>query len=914
MSNKDTELVARSALSAVVLIAAVVGMAKFGLAVTTVAVSPSTFTLGDTTTVVTVQANAAAAGNSLIYDIHIDADGDGNLDPQDGRFMSFEIADGQAPHLGNVDYWHDSDGAVNSSVRVVLSQYGSWWFSGHFIVKVTDENASTAKASFTVVQDSFYPCIITGEVQSGGSPAAGAIVQITEMATERELSMAVAGADGAFELRVEQPGQYGVYAMQVGSVTRYDEGSAQILDAVAGTNSLPGPLVVFPGNRAISGTVVGEDTGQGLRGKLVFGDADGLFALAVADDDGGYALAVTDGLWEEVSPQNEQISRAGYVPPVGQAITVSGSNVANVDFSCQKATTLITGTVKDAETMQGLQGFSIDAETGEGENRPEVLAYTGPDGIYKIGVIAGDWQVQLEEDRLLLTGYARPSSQHVTAPASGTVSGVDFILEKAGTITGHVYEGDGVTPIEGAKITAFELTTGVPAADAGSGPDGSYSLSLPSGTYKVKAFGVQGRLDQLYYKVLLWEDALPVAVSAPSETTGIDFVLVPAAYITGHVYQEDGVTPIDGAFVDASVFGPGWDWAASGETGPDGSYGLTLPPGAYKVLCRGVPGWFNQYYNRVSSDDQATPVNAVGGEETTGVDFVLERAATISGHVYEEDGASPIPWAEVFAVEATTGQWVGAPLTGHDGSYSVSVPSGSYRLWAQASGWVGEYYDDAHSYQQAAVITVVAPEEKSEIDFALTESSATIKGHVYREDGITPIPGASVTALEYATDNAVGWTQAGTDGSYTLPVPPGVFKVNGWAHHYALQYYDHRQHHDATPVTVSGSQVVENIDFELPWIPFVVHTIQKCAAFPGVEVKWWWVPGMRYSVYWTDALHAAGTSWHEVPDPTPDIVKEGSNGGWMTWTDKGTSPGMNGHLPGDPSVRSRYYRVGEEPE
>lgn len=914
MSNKETELVARSALSAVVLIAAVVGMAKFGLAVTTVTVSPSTYTLGDTTTVVTVQANAAAAGNSLIFDVHIDADGDGNLDPQDGRFMSFEIADGEAPHLGNEFYWHDSDGAVNSSVRAVLSQYGSWWFSGHFIVRVTDENASTAKASFTVVQDGSYPCIITGEVQSGGSPAAGAIVQIVEMTTEQELSMAVAGADGAFELRVEQPGQYGVYAMQVGSVTKYDEGSAQVLDAVAGTNSLPGPLVVFPGNRAISGTVVGEDTGQGLRGKLVFGDAEGLFALAVTDDDGDYALAVTDGFWEEISPQNEQISRAAYVPPVGRRITVSGSDVANVDFSCEKATTLITGTVKDAETMQGLQGFPLYAETGEGENRPEVLAYTGPDGSYKIGVVAGDWEVQLEEDRLLLTGYARPPSQHVTAPASGTVSGVDFLLEKAGTITGHVYEDDGVTPVEGAMVQAFEFGTWNWVAAAETVADGSYTLYAPSGTYRVSVSDVQGFLTTHYQNVLDWQDATPVVVSAPDETSEIDFALVPAAYITGHVYQNDGVTPIEGAFVDAAVFGPGWVWAASDETGSDGSYRLTLPAGAYKVLCRGVPGWFNQYYNRVSSDDLATPVNATGGQETSGIDFVLERAATLSGHVYQEDGTTPLSGAYLFAIEATTGGWIGSPATGDDGSYSVSIPSGSYRVWAQASGWVGEYYDDAHSYQQAAVITVVAPAERSGIDFALTESSATIKGHVYREDGITPIPGASVTALEYATDNAVGWTQAGTDGSYTLPVPPGVFKVNAWAHHYTLQYYDHRQHHNATPITVSGSQVMENIDFELPWIPFVVHIIQKCAAFPGAEVKWWWVPGMTYSVYWTDEFNAAGTTWHEVPDPTPDIVKEGSNGGWMTWTDKSNSPGMNGKLPGDPTVLQRFYKVKEEPE
>ena len=353
---------------------------------------------------------------------------------------------------------------------------------------------------------------------------------------------------------------------------------------------------------------------------------------------------------------------------------------------------------------------------------------------------------------------------------------------------------------------------------------------------------------------------------------------------------------------------------ASDETEADGAYRLTVPAGTYKVLCRDVPGWLNQFYDGVPSDDQATPVTATGGQETSGIDFILERAATISGHVYKEDGTTPLPGAWISAVGTTTDEWLGGPPSAADGSYSIPVPSGSYRVWAQADGWVGEYYDDAHTYQDAAVITVAAPEERTGIDFALRQASATITGHVYDEAGATPIAGATVTALEYSTDYAVGWAQTESDGSYILPVPPGTFRVNAWAHHYTLQYYNHREYYNALPVIVSGSEVARDVDFELSWIPFVVSAIQKLATLPAVAVRWWWVPGMRYFVYWTEQLSSSGTTWHEVPDPYQDIVREGSNGGWMTWTDKGTSPGMNGKLPGDPSVPSRYYRVREEPE
>ncbi len=885
-------------------------------AVTAVSVTPANFTLHDETTLVTVRADTASPGNALIFDVHLDVDGDGNLDPQDGRFMSFEIVDGQVPHLGNEYYWHDEDGATDSSITATLTAYGLWWFSGNFIMKVTDDDASTARTSFSVDQDSSLPCVLTGEVRFGGAPAGGAIVALLDMATDEDVSMAVAAADGTFALRADSPGQYAVYAIQVGSVTKLEEGSAQIMDVSQGTNSLASPLIVFPGDHTISGRVFASDTGEGFPGVLAFGEAEGYFALAVTDDDGDYSLAVADGEWE-LNAQEEQVARFGYVPPEGRVITVSGSNIQGVGLMCRRATTLITGAVKDAETQQGLVGISLYAQEvlGGDDGGAEVFAYTGPGGNYKVGVIQGQWWVDLEEDRLRGTGYADPPGRTVNAPASGTVSGIDFLLQKAGWITGYVYEDDAVTPVQDARVEAFEFGTWNWLAGTETRLDGGYTLSVPSGTYRVSVFGVEGFLDQHYLNTLDWEDATPVVVTAPAETSAIDFVLLRAAYVTGHVYEDDGLTPVEGAVVHAAVFGPGWEWAASDQTGPDGSYSLALPAGTYKLLVRDVPGWLDQYYDGVSSDDDATPVEAIAGQETSDIDFVLQQAATISGHVYQEDGTTPLSGAWVSALDSATDKWFGGPPTADDGSYSISVPGGSYRIWARADGWVGEYYDDTHRYNDAVVITVAVSEHRSNINFVLTKATATIKGHVYQQDGTTPIAGASVTALQYATDDALGWTQTAADGSYALPVPPGTFRVSAWTHHYALQYYDHRSHWDATPVTVSNSQVMEDIDFDLQWIPLSVQSVKQSAASPDfLEVQWWWVPGMRYSILWTDELNGRQTLWHEVSDPYKDIVQEGSNGGWMTWSDKGTAAGMNGRPPGHPDVRQRFYKVGEESE
>ncbi len=982
-------------------------------AVTAVTVSPSTYTLGDVATVVLVQANTAAAGNTLVFDVYIDADGDKSIDPEDWRFSSFEIADGQAPHLGNADYWHDEDSAKNSSVKATLAANGSWWFSGHFIVKVTDANASTAKAAFTVIQDTANPCVVSGEVLLEGSPAGGAIIQVVDVATGNERVTVVTEGDGTFEFRIKSPGDYSVQAFLPDAVSKYEEGSAQELTVSEGDNSLLEPLVVFAGDRTISGRVTASDSGDGFRGVLVFGGEEELFTLTATDDNGYYSLAVVDGDWS-VSALSEQIGRFGYLPPERRSVTVSGSDVSGIGLSCPRATTLISGNVKDSQTQQGLQGYSVYAKVQDGdEDQEDLIAYTAADGSYKIGVVQGQWLVDLEEDRLIGTGYADPPTQTVSAPASGTVSGIDFLLEKAGTITGHVYEDDGITPVAGAQVSVAIFGTWNWVTGDQTKSDGSYRVEVPAGTFMVVVSNISGWLTQFYNRKRFFPDATSVSVIAGQETSGIDFVLEPAATITGHVYQVDGITPIAGAsaqafddfgntfFADAvtgddglySIAVPGgsyrvwadagehwvaeyyddahnpddatvitlavaeqksgidfvlepaativghvyeddgttpvegaqvsvaifgtWNWVAGDQTKTDGSYRVEVPPGTFMVVVGNISGWLTQFYNRKRFFADATQVNATAGQDTSGIDFVLEPAATISGHVYQEDGITPIAGADVRAFDELGNTFFADAVTGDDGLYSIFVPSGSYRVWADAGDrWVGEFYDDAHNISDAKVITLVVPEQKLGIDFALTEATATIEGHVYQQDGAMPIAGVQVYARDHVTEDFVGGTESGPDGSYILHVSPGTFTVWAWKHHWNLQYYDHTASSGkATPVTVSGSQAVQNVDFALEWIPFVVETMSRSSQWPGcMEVRWAWVPGMLYSVFWTEELDGTDTIWHEVPKPEKDIVKEGTAGGFMTWIDKGNSPGMNNSRPGDPIVRQRFYRVKEEGE
>ncbi len=407
-------------------IAAVAFPTKHSLAVTSLSVSPSTYTLGDVATPVTFQANCAAPGNKLAFDIYIDLDADGTLDPHDPRFMSFSVADGQVRHLANASFWHDEDGATDSSVKATLAANGSWRFGGDFIVKAIDQDSSSATASFRVLQDASHPCLVNGQVQLDGSPAAWAIVFIEHAADPSGVSRDMASADGTFELRVKFPGTYTVLAFGPG-ISKFAEGSAQTIEVFEGTNDLQQPLVLFRGNRTISGNLSASDTGEGLPGVTVLGTSENSASAGVTGDGGIYTLTAEDGQWE-VRAELGHTYGLGYVPEEPRSVIVPGENVGGIDVLCHRATTLIQGTIRDAYTHETLQGCDIMV-WGSGDGM-QGGGYSGADGTYAVGVVEGDWIVEFGGHRLFHTGYVNPPSQLVHAPAEGTVSDIDFALER----------------------------------------------------------------------------------------------------------------------------------------------------------------------------------------------------------------------------------------------------------------------------------------------------------------------------------------------------------------------------------------------------------------------------------------------------------------------------------------------------
>jgi hypothetical protein len=142
--------------------------------------------------------------------------------------------------------------------------------------------------------------------------------------------------------------------------------------------------------------------------------------------------------------------------------------------------------------------------------------------------------------------------------------------------------------------------------------------------------------------------------------------------ISGHVYQDDGVTPIPNAWVYAT----GYFTEAGNYTEPDGSYSLVLPTGTYRVAVNSCPPYAGEYYDKAYGYNGATRVSVTAPDDTANIDFILDLGAIISGHVYGEDGVSPISGMTVCASDYSSGVSE-CSSTLADGSYSLVLPTGN---------------------------------------------------------------------------------------------------------------------------------------------------------------------------------------------------------------------------------------------
>ena len=419
-------------------------------------------------------------------------------------------------------------------------------------------------------------------------------------------------------------------------------------------------------------------------------------------------------------------------------------------------------------------------------------------------------------------------------------SGIDFALAEGGAISGTVTDASSGNPLNSTSLLIFDHQGRI--VDSGfTDVDGTYSAftGLATGDYFVWARDFGGYVDELYDDIVCLScdptTGTPVAVTAPAETSGIDFALDLGGSVSGSVTEEssgDPVTSVTVQVYDAQGNFVGNDFTSDGSYSVDG-----LADGSYFARTFNFVGLVDELYDDIfcTSCDPTTgtPIAVIAPNDTPGIDFALSEPGSISGTVTEAGTGDPIENVLIQSYDIQ-GNFLSSERTAADGTYTVIglPPTGVY---AVAFGvFADELYDDIAcpngvcDLGSGTSIMVLSGGDTPGVDFAL-EPDGFIAGRVTDVATGLPLAGVIVNIFDSA-GRLVDSRQTFFDGRYTaFDLPPGDYfatTINYLGYEDALfeNWSCPARSCDpttGTPIPVLGDQVTPGVDFALTDMPAV---------------------------------------------------------------------------------------------
>lgn len=536
------------------------------------------------------------------------------------------------------------------------------------------------------------------------------------------------------------------------------------------------------------------------------------------------------------------------------------NDTPNINFSLEVGGS-ISGYVFREDGVTPLANVEVWAE--ESSFGHVGSAVTGPDGSYTItGLPSGNYVVSTENnlgyvdefyDNILGAWYNWPDATRVAVIKPNNTPNINFSLEVGGSISGFVYKGDGVTPLANVTVWAEEDTFGY-YRETTTASDGSYTLfGLPSGNYVIQTWSDQGYIHQYYNNKHAWDVADRVIVTAPNETSGINFNLEMGGAIEGWVTDEGGLG-IEGVLVEVNDFNEFGNWWETW-TGPGGYYCIGgLKTDDYRVETRNYQGYIDEFFDNVTDWEAATPVSVIQPNVTTNINFDLALGGSISGRVTDQFGI-PITNGSVEVISTVDWRrWWGS--TDSTGTYSVNgLPTGQYKIKVEADGYAREYWNDQTLSNKGDLVNVIAPFATANIDFDLAPGGS-ISGTIYEGNTSNKVKDfyVLVRPVQDNFDEGFWYWDWGGDGMYRAEgLPLGEYKIEVFAEGYRNTFYGGVYGWwPATEVTVVPPNDTGGIDvrmFEDSSIRGYVYDQN------GDPLPWMDIHPDDISGIWTDRLH-----------------------------------------------------------
>ena len=481
----------------------------------------------------------------------------------------------------------------------------------------------------------------------------------------------------------------------------------------------------------------------------------------------------------------------------------------------------IQGVVTDANSGLPVENASINA-FGFDPTNPDSIIYrttSGVDGSYSFNnVIPATYYLWCEHPN-----YFYGSQSNVVINDSTSSVTVDFNLApRNGGITnevgGIVYSVSrnlpAFIPLDGANVN---LTGNGVVFSTVSDSGGLYNFTdLPTGLYIVSAdapgHDPANNIDSVWVDVNTFIIDLDIYLMLSDSSTG-------SMSLAGYVYEVDssGVvgSPVHPATVSIYSINPIYGYYTT-VTNPDGSYLIeNIIPAIYDAVCE-APGYF---------PDQVAGIDLSTANATQDFHLIADNGgsgtAILTGFVW---GDSTICFPSVPIYPATI-SILGHTSTGDsliyrtinnpDGSYLISgIIPGTYTAWCTAPG-----------YQSQFIQNFVISDSINWLDFYLTPTGPAehglITGSVFSDSSGAPVPWAFI---EFISSNGFNYnSMTDINGNYSSPpLPVGDYYVACYvmsldSNFFYMEYYDDAHSlADATVLTVTQNDTIQNIDFGIP--------------------------------------------------------------------------------------------------
>ncbi len=418
---------------------------------------------------------------------------------------------------------------------------------------------------------------------------------------------------------------------------------------------------------------------------------------------------------------------------------------------------IVTGTVS-TNTGTPVEKARVVARRVQKGGFAEVL--TQADGAYELSLSSGLWALSVQPITDTVPAdwvYPDPPQlvyfEHNNSPEAYQQ---DFtVLTADATVTGVVEMPDGSVPPFTTTVSLHN-SEGIGRAAQIDPTDGSFSITIPNGGYKVNVHPE----DPAYLG--------PVVdpIHAPANGTldlGALTLVAKDAMITGTVTTAAGAG-VEG--IPIIAWRPGAAGSLQTATGPAGMYALAVSGENWHI--QPAPGPEHPYLYTGSGQEIDVPVGGLVPD----IDFELLSAdATISG-VLVDEGGNPVTevdgWAAAQNVVTPTLQ-NGAPII--NGTFTIYVPEGTYNVAAHLPA--GSPYLSSAARQVNAISGAT-----TNLTLTVKAKDATIVGTLWdprNNDIVSGVPGivGAWQGLSWAA------THINTgNGAYKLDVASGLWHLN----------------------------------------------------------------------------------------------------------------------------------------